>query len=362
MKSKSLFAKELKLVYLLLFFLLINPFQSFSNDQNIGSQVKEKPIEVSVTLRINKIYQINSVDETYKIDGYILYSWKDGRYSFDPNDSLSDPMIYENERAKDLMKTKLFIPAFELINIQGSREVSNLSITMHSDGLLHYEERFFATFNAPMNFRPFPFDKQKYEVKIEAFSYDKKKLIFKQSELLPKFIKTKEIGEDWNIISQKDTITSEPYTYFEDTVQEANSYSRITFSIEAERLPNYYFWQVLFPLLIIILASFAIFWIDEIGTQIDVGFTLMLTVVAFNFYSASILPKLSYNTFIEYVIIVGYIFILLGIIAIIINQRINGVDNKKDKVALMKYFRFIFPSAFIVIMISLYFMFVVEQL
>ncbi len=49
-------------------------------------------------------------------------------------------------------------------------------------------------------------------------------------------------------------------------------------------------------------------------TQLEIGFTLMLTVVAFNFYSASILPKLPYQTFIETAIIVGYVFIFPRIV------------------------------------------------
>ena len=80
----------------------------------------------------------------------------------------------------------------------------------------------------------------------------------------------------------------------------------------------------------------------------------MLTVVAFNFYSASILPKLPYNTFIEYVFIVGYIFIFLGILAVIINHRINGIEEEENKIPLLKHFRYGFPLVYAIIMIVLY--------
>jgi hypothetical protein len=150
-------------------------------------------------------------------------------------------------------------------------------------------------------------------------------------------------------------IITKAYKYMDDNVNsKKNLYSRVIFEVRAKRLPGYYEWQVLFPLLIIILASFSIFWIKEFGSQIGVGFTLMLTVVAFNFYSASILPKLPYNTFIEYVIIVGYIFIFLGILAVIINHRINGEENKEHKIPLLKHFRYAFPLAYAIIMIVLY--------
>lgn len=123
----------------------------------------------------------------------------------------------------------------------------------------------------------------------------------------------------------------------------------MTFQIDANRKSSYYLWQVLFPVIIIILAFFSIFWIKDFGTQIGVGFTLMLTVVAFNFYSSSILPILLCSTFIEYVILIGYIFVFLCIIAVIINHRINDADEKKDKIPLLKYFRSLFLLLYVLI-------------
>jgi hypothetical protein len=123
----------------------------------------------------------------------------------------------------------------------------------------------------------------------------------------------------------------------------------LTFQIDANRKSSYYLWQVLFPVIIIILAFFSIFWIKDFGTQIGVGFTLMLTVVAFNFYSSSILPILLCSTFIEYVILIGYIFVFLCIIAVIINHRINDADEKKDKIPLLKYFRSLFLLLYVLI-------------
>ena len=162
-----------------------------------------------------------------------------------------------------------------------------------------------------MNYRKFPFDSQNYQVVIEAFSYGSKKVVFKNPKLFLEQDHKKYLGEDWQFQNSDARIETKLYKYMDDNINsEKNVYSRVIFEVKAKRLPGYYQWQVLFPLLIIILASFAIFWIKEFGSQIGVGFTLMLTVVAFNFYSASILPKLPYNTFIEYVIIVGYIFIL----------------------------------------------------
>lgn len=335
--------------------ILLLSVQSVVGQHQHDISTEKEPLEVAVNLRINKIYNINSVQETYQIDGYFMYTWKNERALSYLKDSTVNSTIFENDKAREIINSELWIPAFELINVQGSRETPNIRIEIYSDGTIEYEERFFATCSTNMDFKKFPFDTQTYQVEIEAFSYRSKKIIFKNPKLFLERDHSNYLGEDWEFLNSDAHIVTQKYKYMDENVNSGkNSYSRVIFEVKARRLPGYYEWQVLFPLLIIILASFSIFWIKEFGSQIGVGFTLMLTVVAFNFYSASILPKLPYNTFIEYVIIVGYIFIFLGILAVIINHRINGEEDKEHKVPLLKYFRYGFPFVYTIIMIILY--------
>ncbi|WP_430410770.1 hypothetical protein [Kordia sp.] len=343
-------------INILYIFILLLSVQSFAGQQENFNIPKEKePLEVSVKLRINKIYNINSVHETYQIDGYFVYSWKNEHAISYLKDSTANTVVFENDKARKLMNSELWVPAFELINVQGSRERSNISIEIYSDGTIEYEERFFATCSTNMDFTKFPFDSQSYKVIIESFSYGNEKIVLKNPKLFLEEDENDYLGEDWKFINSDAHVVTKEYKYMDEKVNsKKNLYSRVIFEVKAKRLSGYYKWQVLFPLLIIILASFSIFWIKEFGSQIGVGFTLMLTVVAFNFYSASILPRLPYNTFIEYVIIVGYVFIFLGILAVIINHRINGIEDEGDKLPLLKYFRYGFPIAYTIIMIVLY--------
>jgi len=324
-----------------------------SPHENMTPPPGNKPLEISVHLHINKIYNINTVDETYQIDGYMEYSWFDERMKFGDGDSSAEDMIYENDRAKELIDTKLWVPALEMINIQGSMDRADIVITISPNGKIDYEERFFGIFGSNMNYKSFPFDSQNFNIQIEPFSYDKRHIVFSNIELFPK-VANDSIIDTWEITAMNKRV--EDYRYPEDNA-ENEIYSRAVFEIIAKRMTGYYLWQVLFPLFMIIMASFVIFWIRDFGTQIGIGFTLMLTVVAFNFYSASILPKLPYQTFIEAVIIVGYVFIFLGIIAVIVNYRIFGNKKKTDANKLLRTLRYIFPLGFFVTMVLMYFVF-----
>ena len=332
---------------------LLFVFQAFSANENLIPPIVDGPVKITAHLHINKIYNINTVDETYQIDGYLEYSWMDEQFKISDGDSVSGSRIYENDKAMELINTKMWFPAFELINVQGNAEIPNIGLEIYPNGKIIYEVRFFGIFSNYMDFRNFPFDSQKFNIQIEAFSYDSSQLIFVNPDM---FLDNSNdsFSEKWEILKMTPSVSEQVYP---EENSEDEVFSRVVFEIDAKRMTGYYLWQVLFPLFIIIMASFVIFWIKDFGTQIGIGFTLMLTVVAFNFYSTSILPKLSYQTFIETIIIVGYVFIFLGIIAVIVNHRINGHSEDFGDNKLMKVLRYVFPFTFLTALIVLFFLF-----
>ncbi len=78
-------------------------------------------------------------------------------------DTFNNIQVYENDWAKKLLDTKLWIPALEVINIQGSKQTPNFVIEISRNGKIVYEERFFGIFSSYTNYRNFPFDSQSYD-------------------------------------------------------------------------------------------------------------------------------------------------------------------------------------------------------
>ena len=73
MKKKLLLPKKIYPVFLLIFCLVFSISAIYANE-NLINPPSNLLVEVSVDLYINKIYNINTVDETYQIDGYLEYS------------------------------------------------------------------------------------------------------------------------------------------------------------------------------------------------------------------------------------------------------------------------------------------------
>lgn len=116
------------------------------NDNLKCSPTEEEPLRVSVSIHINNIYNINTLHETYQVDGYLVYKWLDERMKFTPDCILKDPQIYINDRARAIITEKLWFPCCEFINVQGSRASPNIRIEISSDGNILYTERFFGIF------------------------------------------------------------------------------------------------------------------------------------------------------------------------------------------------------------------------
>ncbi len=341
----------------ILFFLLIlisSQIQASTDDIQMPPN-DNTPVNVDATLFINRIFNINTVDESYQIDGYLLFEWHDERLKCFHKNNSTEPLIFENHRAEKLINEEIWFPTFEIINIQGTQQTHNIRLAIWPDGKVVYDERFFGSFSSNMDYHKFPFDSQSFNILIETYSYDNTYLKFNNLKLLPEQKKSDHLLDKWSIKNMNTRVDDITYDHFAANGHESPTYSRAVFELKAKRLSGYFIWQVLFPLLIIIMASFMIFWIEDFSTQIGIGFTLMLTVVAFNFYSASILPKLPYNTFIETVIIIGYVFIFLGIVSVIINNLIK--IKRQKEIHFLKWLRAVFPISLMISLALLYYEF-----
>ncbi|SBS31076.1 Cys-loop ligand-gated ion channel [Marinomonas spartinae] len=296
---------------------------------------------VNVSISINKIYGINTVDQTYKIDGYLVASWQDNTIKLKPK---TGQRIYENQSAdKIISKDNVWFPAFEFINTVGKRQTANKRLIISSTGEVTYNERFQGTFSTEMDFRHFPFDEQNFKIIMEPFSYEKSQLVFGSAHIFLEKPDNKSLSE-WKIEDKpKATVSQHVYHHLDDA--ENTFFSRLTISIKAQRKADYYLWQFILPLSIILAASWSVFWIRGFPERLNTSFTMMLTVVAYTFYTSNILPRLPYTTFIQRMIIMGYLSIFASILIIIfVKVREQNGHNAEQ---IMRYCRYLFPGFYL---------------
>jgi hypothetical protein len=111
------------------------------------------------------------------------------------------------------------------------------------------------------------------------------------------------------------------------------------------------------PLLLIVLISFAVFWInpERFGPQIGLAATSILTLIAFQFALTSVLPKLSLFRFMDQLIL-GSTLLVFGSLVQATGTTVL-VDRGKPEMAIRldAICRWLFPILLIVIWGSILF-------
>lgn len=342
--------------WLITFMICVLCIDAFANGINQACETDDpgktgKP--VSMSIHINKIYNVNALNETYSIDGYMLATWRDKElfktliknYELDDRNK-SNSLSIENLKLDNLIAKGLWVPVIEFINVIGERNVPNKRIVVLKSGEVNYNERFDATFTSDMDFRHFPFDKQTFSIQIESFSQNQQEMFFCNPKISLKDDKDFSMVE-WSVVDSVASVSEKHYDYLKQT------FSLYTADIVSKRASTYYLWNFILPLFLIIIASWSIFWIDDYQAQLGTAFTLMLTVVAFGFYTSNILPHLPYTSFLDSLVIVGYISIFVSTLIIIMSHTLSRECTESVYFSLIRVCRWSIPSIVIISVVFL---------
>ena len=127
-------------------------------------------------------------------------------------------------------------------------------------------------------------------------------------------------------------------------------------SIDVQRESFYVSRLVILPLIVIVLLSFSVFWMDRssLGDRISVSFIGILTAVAYQVVMNDILPRIAYMTWINGFLNFSF---LLMVGTVIINLVVGGLDQQgRAEVAhrVDHLCRWIFPLTYFVLILILF--------
>ncbi len=291
------------------------------------------PIKVSIGLHISNLADINQTSETFDSAGYLMYSWRDNRLAYTPQQG-------ETSRASNL--AEIWHPVIEMVNFKSSTNSDTL-VEILPDGTVQAQERFARTLSSGLALQKFPFDRQSLQVVLESLKYDDRtvELVVDSSKI--------SVGKDSFVSLSEWQIGkisgSNGKSFFPP---EQQNYSRITIGINVKRNYGFYLLKVMVPLLLITIASWSVFWIDprEFSTQIGIAFTNLLTVVALLLVINDTLPRVSYLTMMDGFTMICFLTILAAILVLIIAHKSTTKDNHDRANQVQNLARSIVPIGF----------------
>jgi hypothetical protein len=298
-----------------------------------------KPVPVAVALAIMNISDIDEVAERFHLDAYLFMRWKDPRLAFTPDASRPNFRV--------LRRDEIWTPTVELINGVNTRERSDMATRAAPDGTVTYAERFAATLTSRFKLRRFPFDAQRLLVIIHPFVVDGREFTF-----IPSSGRTLTSNEfqifsslaSWQIESVGSSI--QPIT-----LPNKMQLTEIRFHISVRRRFGFYLWKVFLPLVLMVVLSWTVFWIEpgDLDNQVQIAVTTILTVIAFGFAISGNLPRVPYLTYIDAFFLACYIFVFISIIELMaVNVAHRGKRGPDLGLRIRRVSRWAVPIAFVV--------------
>ena len=261
-----------------------------------------KAVAVAISIHVINLASIDEAKQQFEIDGYLMLHWIDPRLAF-TRTGLAD-LHREHDR------TAVWIPHVEMVNAVAPRERYDTSTEGDSDGAVKYIEGFHAVLCSKFMLRRFPFDSQSLLIIMHPYLRQERQVEF--SAYNPHVWATPEFSQysslvQWNLQSVLPSIgTSSPYTGLQ--VPETR------FTIKVERRYAFYLWKVFLPLLLMVVLSRAVFWIEarDLSNQAQIAITTILTVIAFAI--SATMPRVPYLTYIDAFFLACYVFVFVSIV------------------------------------------------
>lgn len=269
-----------------------------------------QPDTARIGLYVVDIAQINERENTFHIELDVISSW------VDPERATGERREFGDAEATKFLDQGWFPRAF-ITNAKAGLNIHLQHTTLHPDGRVVNRARLEAVIRAPLDFREFPFDSQALRIQVESYSHDAEALTLVLDEDFSGFDRHFQMPE-WEVLGTE--ASASPVL----REQDQRTYSRLDFSVNVQRRVGYYLWKVVLPLVLITAISWVVFWMssDGLGRRAGITATGMLTVIAYQFIIAGMLPRFPYLTILDKVTLLALVLIALTMLENLATARL----------------------------------------
>ena len=308
-------------------------------------QAEAGPTRVSVGIWMVDITNIDSAQQNFTAEVAVVLRWRDPRLTHTGNGIVR----YSLEQ--------VWHPRVAVVNETNSvsRKFPEV-VEVEPDGTVNYRQRYAGAFTQPLRLQSFPFDRQTFRVQLVAVRYRPNEVMFVPDE---EWIRNglRQAGgiapqitlPDWTLEKWE----TKALTY---ALAPSFEYPSYAFEFTASRNAQHYIWKVILPLILIVAMSWSVFWVaeTEVGPQLSVATTSMLTLIAYRFAIDNQLPVLPYTTSLDTFILMSTLLVFFSFIEVLATTILGGEHRNKQAKRIDRYCRIIFPLIFVIASIAIF--------
>ncbi len=293
----------------------------------LGPPKQEGPVVVKAHFALHEVNEIHDESETFEFAGVLTTEWHDPRQAFDPAVEGLDEKFYTGQFQFNEVSPSWY-PQIVMVNEGGMYEKNGVLLRVRPDGTSTLIETVNAIAEADFDMRRFPFDEQRLEAIFEVLGFDRDEVLLRV-EADSSEVSTDDVSlPQWTI--GHITLREEPRRSMYGNDRRESS--ALVLRVDVERRSWYERRLVVFPLVVIVLLSFSVFWMDRssLGDRLSVSFIGILTAVTYQLVTYDHIPRISYGTVMH--AFLSWSFIIMC--ATVLVSLVVGAFDKRGKNAL----------------------------
>lgn len=294
------------------------------------------PLAVEIRLEITELDQISERARSFRFEGYAEFRMCDPDAAFDARAAGHETLRFSGTDVQaPIRNIKLYVA-----NGIGAFDVTQRLVEVDSDGEVRAFGYFSSSVGAGYDLRKFPFDRQKLEIHLESFAYDNGSVELSIRDEDLSLSADLHLAE-WRVerIQARVETAERPHS--------RPAFSRAVVRLDVARESGFYLLKLWLPLSLIVALSWSVFWMSDeaLVNRVRVAATAFLTVVAYQFAIAGNLPKVSYLTLMDRLMILSFVLIAFSVLQSMTSDKIRR-ENPKRSVRLDRHSRWLFPLTY----------------
>jgi hypothetical protein len=297
------------------------------------------PRQVSIGLYLLDLADVDDANQTMTVDFVLWSRWTDP--------GLAAPA---GER-REIPVQQIWNPNLVVLRDRALQKKLPELAYVDDTGTVLYSQRYFGEVSSPTRLADFPFDEQVFRIQVIAGGQTTGDVEFvidptRTGRSSMASAVNWELGE----------LSARPATF--DYEADGREFPSTVFEIRGNRHASYYVWRAIFPLVIIVFMSWAVFWIDpsSIDAQIGLAATSILTLIAFQFLLSRLIPELSYLTRMDRFTIGATVLMFLALAEVVLTSRLAGDGRLPLAKKIDRGSRIVFPLGFAVLVLFAFFL------
>ena len=314
-----------------------------------------RPTKVECAVLIIDVVDIDDVNESFQAEIAILASWQDPRLAFDPQAEGTELKLFQgNFQFNEVFKG--WWPQLLILNEVGRDEPKAVTVMVSPDGTVRYREQRNAVLETPMELHDFPFDTQRLTASMIPFGSTADEVVLAVDERFARSTddyvrQEKDVNvSGWDLQCLEMAVDETSILAGEDRTR----FSRLVTTIQLQRRSWQYVWEILFPLLVLVSVVWSIFWveIDSLADRLNISFIGVLTIVAYQFVLVENMPRMSYLTFLDSVLISSFLMMALTVPQSLLIHSLVRKGKQRLARTIDRTSRWLFPLVYFLLLVA----------